>query len=233
MIAGVDGCKGGWLVVVAAPWPVRGDIRAMICRDFATVLAVTTDCTRVLVDMPIGLPDGPETWPRRCDVEGKRMLGSDRDKSIFFAPPRSVMTETEFRGFCDRQKDLVGKGCSQQAFAIVPKIRQIDCAMTPQHQDRVQEYHPELAWLRANGNALMDKKSTTNGKAQRREYLREHIPMLDDLETWRSKLGKAAALDDLFDALIGLKVAAEVEQNHCIPATPPVDGKGLRMEIWY
>jgi predicted RNase H-like nuclease len=233
MIAGIDGCKGGWLVVVAASWPVRGGIHAMVCRDFATVIAVTTDCTRVLVDMPIGLPDGSTTWPRQCDDEGMQILGSVRGKSIFYARPRSAMTETVYRSFCDRHAELVGKGCSQQAFAIVPKIRQIDDIMNCELQGRILEYHPELAWLRANGNLLMEKKSTQDGKTQRREFLRLCVPTLADLETWCNKLGRAAAIDDLFDALVGLKVAAEVEQGYRIPVQPPVDCKQLRMEMWY
>ena len=59
MIAGVDGCRGGWLVAKSECWPFRTPLTLNVCKSFAEVLDATQDCESVVVDMPIGLPKGP------------------------------------------------------------------------------------------------------------------------------------------------------------------------------
>ena len=61
MIAGVDGCKAGWIIALAAGWPCVEPPYLLLCRDFQALLAVTAECRAVMVDMPIGLPAGPES----------------------------------------------------------------------------------------------------------------------------------------------------------------------------
>ena len=59
LVAGVDGCRAGWVVVLAE---TTRDARGMstevaVARDFDGVLALTRDARVVGVDMPIGLLD--------------------------------------------------------------------------------------------------------------------------------------------------------------------------------
>ncbi len=49
MFAGVDACKGGWIVAKSASWPCREVPALAVCSDFRTMLALTADCRRVAV----------------------------------------------------------------------------------------------------------------------------------------------------------------------------------------
>ncbi|MDA8145140.1 MAG: DUF429 domain-containing protein, partial [Thermaerobacter sp.] len=73
--AGADGCKkGGWLLVFleeGGAFRLRG-----IVPDFASLGAKTRDARLTLVDVPVGLPEGPEG--RECDRAARRLLGPRR-----------------------------------------------------------------------------------------------------------------------------------------------------------
>ena len=63
MVAGVDGCKGGWVVAL---WG-RG-VELILCADFVEVVEVTRDCSAVAVDMPIGLALPGQNAPRQVTL---------------------------------------------------------------------------------------------------------------------------------------------------------------------
>lgn len=72
-VLGVDGCPGGW--AVAELDVEHGQVIAIRREDsIGTVIgAVAADEVAVAaIDMPIGLPD---TGPRACDREARRLLG--------------------------------------------------------------------------------------------------------------------------------------------------------------
>jgi len=74
---------------------------------------------------------------------------------------------------------------------------------------------------------------------QRQTILRDYIPGLDEITAPRAGLRrKDASLDDLLDALVGLRVARAIadgpDDTRCIPeGEPERDERGLRMEIWF
>ena len=123
-------------------------------------------------------------------------------------------------------------------WGIVPKLREVDAAMTPALQDRVYEFHPELAWQYLAGR-LLPSKHTHDGLEQRKALLRDYVPALDEITAPRNGLRrKDAKLDDLLDALVGLGVAQAIADGpdlaRRIPESEPGrDDRGLRMEIWF
>ena len=58
-LAGVDGCRSGW--VAAFVRPTGGDARVRVVPRFADVLGAPEAPTIVAVDIPIGLPQ-PNLW---------------------------------------------------------------------------------------------------------------------------------------------------------------------------
>lgn len=233
MIAGVDGCKAGWLVVSADALPASS-VSATLCDTFATVAHVTQSCRTTVVDMPIGLPDCDEAspFPRLCDVEAKQLLGP-KASSVFYAPPRECLSAKTPKQFQAVHRKLTGRGAGLPVWGIVPKITEVDELMTPELQKRIFEFHPELAWQRANGGKGLEKKKLDLGKQQRREILSPAIHELARLEAWVHKVGRGVAIDDLFDALIGLKVASEISKDNFLPQMTAVDSKGLRLQYVY
>lgn len=234
MIAGVDGCKAGWLVAKAEDWPVSVPMRLLICRDFATVLAVTDRCSAVVVDMPIGLP--PTGQRRECDRLARERLGNEGRERVFDTPPRALLVSPTFPAFNRSHGQMFGKGTSQQAFALLPKLREVDTLMTPELQTRVREFHPELVWHRLAGRTLPSKHKPVGLRA-RRKLLRRSIPELVGLLKWRKTAGRACKEDDLLDALAGLELAYRMASNppsaDLLPQNAQCDERGLRMEIWF
>src|SRR5215211_5272209 len=87
----------------------------------------------IAVDMPIGLPSGAprDDGRRRADAEARAFLGPRRAASVFSAPCRPTLAATSYREACDLEVRARGggKGLSQEAYNIIPKIRDVDAVI--------------------------------------------------------------------------------------------------------
>jgi predicted RNase H-like nuclease len=228
---GVDGCRAGW-VVAAGDADAGGHLGAVtisVVEAFAAVLAMGAD--RVAVDMPIGLGDERAEGGRACDSAARRLLGYGRGSSVFPAPPRPAL---DLDGWDDPRRP--GLGLSQQSFAILSRIREVDEAMTPALQDPdgpgplVMEAHPEVVFCDLNGGRPMpESKRAAEGLVRRRMLLEDALdrplPVM---------IPRGAGQDDVLDALACLWVAAAPLAS--LSALPddsvPRDRRGLAMQIW-
>lgn len=234
LVAGVDGCKAGWVVVVAATNETAAVRDAYVLSAFAEVLERTAACVAVGVDMPIGLPDVVPAGGRACDAEARALLRPHGSR-VFSAPARAVLGA---KGYPDALARNVkhsesGTGLSKQAFAIVPKIREVDGCITPARQDRVFEVHPELSFAALNGGPpVAPTKRTAEGALVRMGLLSDAGLLHGLLEAPERVRG--AGLDDVLDAAAAAWTAARYHGGAArrVPANPPVDGRGLRMEMW-
>jgi predicted RNase H-like nuclease len=232
MIAGIDGCKGGWLVTKSKCWPCPQRPFLAICESIEAALDFTGDCERVVVDIPIGIPSGARI--RFCDLEAQKLLGKGSSR-VFLAPPREALVSKQPGEFQSVYRHHRGKGAGLPVWGILPKLNEADRLMTPELQDRIFEFHPELAWKRVAGK-LLESKHTKGGLTQRTDIISASVPDLTEVLIWKDKLGKAAAIDDVLDALIGLSVAEDILKNTASRLPEELveaDERGLRMEIWY
>ena len=154
---GLDGCPAGWVVVTlhdgqVADVEVVAHVDEVLDGDAAPGAAIG-------IDMPIGLTD---TANRAADVAARRLLPG-RASSIFNAPPRTVVD-----GFVDgsvadhaaasaRSVAVTGKGISQQAWRLVPKIAELDRVVAA--GAALLEVHPEVAFALLVGEPLPRKRS--------------------------------------------------------------------------
>jgi len=236
-VAGVDGCKAGW--VVAQVTSVVGEtpnqhaptVEALwVSSHFADVLLRTRSCKLVCVDMPIGLPNGPA--PRACDIEARKLLGR-RASSVFSPPTRACLAAQDYETASRIHLEATGSKLSKQSFFIMDKLRQVDERVTPTMQKRVREIHPEVAFYVLNGC-----KPTTYSKKRligRQERMHLLEPFFPDAERIVSTYRRAGAVepDDILDALVATWTAVQVTRGHAatLPEHPDRDSKGLRMEI--
>ena len=236
MIAGVDGCPAGWMLVTWTGRPT--DIpQSCILKTFAVVLQ--TPASIFAVDMPIGFPERAVTGGRVACVETRARLGA-RQSSVFSVPSRAAVMCADYREACsiNQQNSDPPKKVSKQCFNLFDKMREIDALITPALQSRIFEVHPELAFWAMNGEqplALPKKvKSRPDpaGLALRRDLLRNAGFPIDNLQrqTWKAR---EAAEDDVLDACAAAWSARRIRdgQHVQLPPNPPRDGRGLRMEI--
>jgi predicted RNase H-like nuclease len=111
--------------------------------------------------------------------------------------------------------------------------------MTPGLQARVFEVHPEVAFWAMNGERALDEPKKVKsrpygpGLARRRELLAAAGYDLGVIASFRLRTSEGGE-DDVLDALACSWTAARIARGVArrFPAEPPVDGQGLRMEIW-
>ena len=224
MLAGVDGCKGGWVLVAEDQAGARTIQRVPTIGDIIAADGIEL----AIVDIPIGLMDDQ---PRAADREARRFLGA-RGCCVFPAPYRSVVRASTYPEACALRERIDGKRMSQQAFGILAKIREVDSTISPDLQSRVREGHPEVTFaVLEGGTAVPTPKKTRSGQEQRRSLLQAHFPELAEME--RKSLPKGASMDDLLDAYAMLWTARRVRQgvHLTLPSAPQFDSRGLRAEI--
>lgn len=197
---GLDGCPAGWVVVTL------GDGRLTDVEVVAHVDEVLDDDrapgATLGIDMPIGLTDAPN---RAADVAARRLLPG-RASSIFNAPPRTVVdgfvdgSVTDHATASARSRATTGKGISQQAWRLVPKIAELDRAVAAGAS--MAEVHPEVAFAILVGEPLPRKRSWA-GLTTRRGLLERHGVVVPE----RFPGDADCAPDDVLDAAICAWVA--------------------------
>ena len=144
-VAGVDGYRGGWVVVTA---PITGGPSTVECvaRLDPLIERVRAGEVRAAgIDMPIGLPSRTR---RASDGQLRVHLGARRS-SIFPTPPRAVLDAVDYRDALARARDATGVGLSKQAWNLVGKIRELDALMTPGPATARQRSAPGVELRRA------------------------------------------------------------------------------------
>jgi predicted RNase H-like nuclease len=212
-VAGVDGCRDGWVVV--------HEVGAAVRASFADVLDALPDDTVVAVDMPIGLADEHRPGGRDADRAARAELGPKRS-SVFSAPPRSVLGA---RSLSEARRR--GGRLTLQTLNLLPRIEDVDRVMTPALQARVFEVHPELSFAAMDGGRPVPApKRTAEGAKQRLALLaRARVPV--------PERPTGAALDDVLDACALTWSAGRIARGDArrVPDVVAFDRCGLRMDV--
>lgn len=253
---GVDGCTGGW-VAVGLGDGVETCVKVFGRGEFPNLLEHFSGASVVLVDMPIGLPEGVPTY-RCCDNEAMEVLKGS-ESSVFRVPSIEFVTEFEnekslgkpwvyddaknwIKGVCKDAKLI-----SQQGFHIVEKIIEVDKELKSRDESaspKVREVHPEVCFWALNKALVGKKKPMRHSKSrglgflERFRLVRSFVPNSEDLLNEVSdKYPKSKVSDDdVLDALaaaITAKIGCQRGGFKTLPENPPTDSKGLPMEMVY
>jgi predicted RNase H-like nuclease len=225
-VLGVDAYRAGW---VGAVWDGGGSpvlIAAGTIDELVRQAGSLGGAPRVIgIDIPIGLPDG---GIRRADVLARRRLGA-RGSSVFVTPVRAALAAAS-RSEADRiSRELAGIGVSAQAYALRPKVLEVDAWLRAGDR-RVVEVHPELSFAQlAGGAGALPGKKTWDGAHRRRSLLATAGLSVGE------QLGAAgrAGVDDVLDALAAAWTAHRVVTGRAesLPDPPEVFGDGLAAAI--
>jgi len=237
-LAGVDGCRAGWIAVFMRSG--SSETRVRVFDRFADIPRADVAPAIIAVDMPIGLPDRAGPGGRDAERAVRPLLGA-RQSSVFSVPSRAALEAADYGSACTvaLATSEPPRKISRQLFMITPKIREVDACLRadPALAKRVFEVHPEAAFWRMNGErALTEPKKVKSrpyepGLAQRRALLAAagvpHAP-IDAIPP------RGAAADDLLDATACAVVAGRIHAGTArpFPDPPPRDSYGLPMAIW-
>ena len=235
-IAGIDGCKSGWLCIAE----VDSEIRAFIANNISDVVRQLPPDTTIGIDIPIGLPADDS---RQCDIEARQLLGA-RGVCVFPAPLRATLENTtdatsyEEANRIQRRQHARDKGISRRAWRILPKIREVDVFLRAYVKlaERILEVHPEVCFAQWNSDTpISSNKKRAPGRAARAALIDDVWPMqrerlLNELK--EQGRGRFEA-DDLYDAFAALWTMRRyrVGRSLTLPAAPERDSANLPMQI--
>ncbi len=190
-VAGVDGCRGGWVV---ARWAGPGTVaRVEVVGPFSLLVAeLDAGTVEVIgVDMPIGLAlDGR----RDADREARKTL-EHRRSSLFPTPAWATLTTMSYRDALVANRAASGVGLSKQAFHLLPKIREVRDALLDRPDRQVHEVHPETSFAVLAGAPMAHSKAMFDGATERQAHL-ERVGL------WPVEgSASGARTDDVHDAL--------------------------------
>jgi predicted RNase H-like nuclease len=209
-LAGVDGCRGGWVVAT-----IDG---AYVSRSLAAI--ATSFYELSAIDMPIGLPDA---WGRAADSEARAVLGR-RGVCIFPTPPRALLAFESYAEANAESKARFGRGLTAQTFNLFAKLREIDEVVDSSNQHRFIEAHPECSFVALTGHVLPPKR-TSAGRAARRDALEPVFGPID------LRL-PGSQPDDVLDAYVLLWTAQRHHRGESrIFGGRDLDSRGLVMQI--
>lgn len=240
--AGIDGCRGGWIV---ARWDGAAALSLARITRVAELFAAPDAPEMAAIDIPIGLPEEVALGGRAPERLVRPKLGG-RQSSVFSVPARAAVeaglgegAEGErYRAACAAAlaHSDPPRAVSKQCFHIFPKIGEVDALLraAPDLVPRLHECHPEVAFWAMNGGApLHEPKKVTN-----RPYppgLRLRIALLaaagvpvDALHA-QTALALKAGLDDLIDACACAWTAGRITCGKALrfPDPPGRDDHGL------
>ncbi|MEZ2331727.1 DUF429 domain-containing protein [Mesorhizobium sp. RCC_202] len=247
-LAGVDGCKAGWIAVHREPSAAPS---VSVFPSFQMLLEALPDAL-ITVDMPIGLPDLSRKGGRGPEALVRPLLAA-RQSSVFAIPSRAALyadisdfTTLEAWYAAHRRASDVAlatsdppRGVSIQAFGIFSKIREIDQLLIarPDLRGRIFESHPEVAFCRLNGGMAMALPKKIKGAAnpagmeERKALLSRHgyePSFLDQTPP------RGSASDDFLDAAAMMLIAGRIASGDArsFPDPPLTDRFGIPVAIW-
>jgi predicted RNase H-like nuclease len=225
-VAGVDGCRAGW---VAFKVELPSLATSVDLVDLPKMLnSRPTDLLSLAIDIPIGLLD----CSRACDKAARKLLGQPRGTSVFAAPCRLALAATTHASASQINREKTGRGLSQQAFGIIPKIKQVDDAISSDSQRWAFEVHPEVCfWALNRRRPMAHNKKTGEGASERVALLRPFFP---DIDRHLANRPPRVGADDLLDAAAAAWTVLRWHRKEAECVCPPEhDEKGLAVSIYY
>ena len=247
---GVDGCPYGWF---AMGFTDAGNCGFAKFKKFGELLKKLDGAKLVLVDMPIGLPEGCER--RECDRLAKSKLGQ-RHSCVFYAPARKTVeyvgnaSTPGYKCASEIERKATGHGMSIQAFNIAAKIDAVNKEIYECHKEEkpcTREVHPEICFWALNGkSAMVNRKDRVIGRKERLDVLQRALEKTgsdpyaifkEARDSFPGIKNSKVGSDDIVDAMVAAVTAylskGDKSSLKTLPKNPPTDCKRLPMEMVY
>ena len=218
LVVGADGCPTGWVLALHE----KGQNPELhFVTAFADALDAFPSAAVFAIDIPIGLP---EVDSRTADIEARAFIGA-LCSIVFPAPPTAVLAANDYGEALELARRATSKGISRQAWALLPKIREIAELESDQ---RLFEVHPEVSFCALAKAPLQASKKTWNGLEERRRLLAK-VGLT--APSTAGMAGDRAAPNDILDALAACWSASRIARSEAIRL--PGDSTDRTPTIWY
>lgn len=193
----------------------------------------------VAVDIPIGLPG---KGGRSADMQARKKLKGppSRAPSVFPSPALCTLGARNYEQALERSRRQTGSGLSKQAYALMPKIMSVRCALEDldafksEARPKAAEVHPEVSFQEMAGTPMRFHKSRQAGFAERLTLLQCHFPNIVEAAVCTGITGPPApGLDDVLDAAAAAWTARRLVAGkaECLGGAER-DQTGYPMSIW-
>lgn len=152
LIAGVDGCKDGWICLA-----FNAKSRKIEPTVSSSLAELDLRLEVIGVDVPIGIPDSNG---READRLARRRLGEPCRRSVFPTPVRAALSARSWEEACRITQAVDGRSVQKQTAAILPKIVEADALMRSSSRIRraIHEVHPEVSFAEWHGLPMAHRK---------------------------------------------------------------------------
>jgi len=220
---GLDGFRNGWVAVT-----LDGDQQTISFHaNVAEALSGRFDWAGI--DIPIGMT---EDGKRACDLLARERLRPHFSR-VFTGARRWLWQEFSDPDEANREAPRRGQTrVSRQLWHLGRKIMEVDAFLRAHPLIDVCEVHPELVFLRLNGNKPLPAKKSEEGDALRRRLLKRQG--FRDIDRWldKQRIGTGAKRDDVLDACV-VAIAARDPKVSLPDGEPVLDEYQLPMRIWF
>jgi predicted RNase H-like nuclease len=226
LIAGVEPCPRGWLVVSGRLQGITAHPQEPeLFATFAEILDYKPAFEVIAIHCHLSFPEEDTKGGRACDKLARQLLGWPRSGAIGSPPSRRYM----------RTGDLdarARKGLNPINARMMRRYAEVADEMQPYRQRQVFEVHPELSFYQLNDERPMRfSKYTEEGITERRRLVEAKIPGVDVVLDAQLQRGVTARhlLDATADMVTARRIAARAVTR--LPEDPEWDEQGIRMEL--
>ena len=231
IVAGVDGCRFGWVMV---KWN-GNNYSCGTYRSIGVLINDNKDLKRILIDIPIGLASAKTK--RTVEQKMRREL-KYRHSTVFNPPCREAVYELNDEAARTINIEIENKSLSVQSLNIRNKIKEVDELLRAPISLNMMESHPEICFKYLNtGATLLSNKSKESGAIERLKILSNFDRNIKDYFKKVSKqtLRKHVKKDDIIDAMclcLVNKLGTETKLKYIIDENIK-DDYGIEIKIAY
>jgi predicted RNase H-like nuclease len=225
LVAGVEPCPGGWLVVSARLTGVTAFPQAPeVFAKFGDIVDYRPSFDVLAVHAPLSFPTKDMRGGRTCDREARKLLGFPHSGAIVSPPSRELLASPT-------KTKVAAARLSPVAAARLKWFAQVAEEMAPYRQRQVFEVHPELSFYQLNGDQPMAySKYDERGVKERRDLLAAKLAGIEDvLDSELPGVTIQHLLDATADLWTSRRIAARAVDR--LPEDPEWDDDGIRMEL--
>lgn len=201
------------------------------------------DAELILVDIPIGLPENHETWPRDCDEAARDVVSGSRYSTIFDVPCRAAVQTSDYETAQKHNVDHIDDdSLGPQRWGFAERIHEVDVFMrNTETGETVRESHPEVCFAALSPGGSTNSKKTDAGQSERLDILRDLDERLaekyetvhdnvEEMSAWQRRIG-IGMMDDVMDAMVLAYTASLDAEDGLTALGGETDAAGLPMEI--